>query len=91
MYDDDLIKSETTVLFDEKPNLEAKLNKLRSVIVCIRNTIKHSEDVHVSFGVFDSFNSLANSSVREYRSLETLKGVKSNFEPTFEESKMASE
>lgn len=41
----------------------------------------------MSFGVFESFNSLADAKVRDYRLLDTLKGVKSNFDPTFEESK----
>jgi len=41
--------------------------------------IKDSEDAHVSFGVFESFNTLANSSVSEYRGMEVLKGVKSSF------------
>lgn len=59
--------------------MEAKIQKLKAVIVRVRDTIKINEDVHVSFGVFESFNSLANANVREYRGLEALKGVKSSF------------
>jgi len=53
----------------------------------LRDVIKNNEEVHVSFGVFDSFDSLSNTNIMQYRILEALKGVKSNFEPTFEESK----
>jgi len=57
----------------------------------LRDVIKNNEEVHVSFGVFDSFDSLSNANVRDFRLIETLKGVKSNFEPTFEESKSSLE
>lgn len=44
--------------------------------------------MHVSFGVFESFNSLADAKVKDYRLLDTLKGIKSSFDPTsFEASK----
>jgi hypothetical protein len=45
----------------------------------MRNIIKEREDVHVSFGVFEGFNSLANSDIREYRGLDVLKGKKTSF------------
>eukprot|EP00347_Sterkiella_histriomuscorum_P021491 403333793 len=88
LYDEMTIKSETDALFSENPQLETKLEKLRVVIQAIREIIKNTEEVHVSFGVFESFNSLADAKVRDYRLLDTLKGIKSSFDPTsFEESK----
>lgn len=88
MYDEDIIKSETDALFHDNPLLESKLEKLRTVIQAIREIIKNTEEVHVSFGVFESINSLADAKVRDYRLLDTLKGVKSSFNPaSFEMSK----
>lgn len=65
-----------------------KIDKLRKVIVLIRDIINSNDQVHVSFGVFEALNSLAESEVRSYRMLDCLKGTKSNFDPTFEESKV---
>ncbi|CDW76050.1 heat repeat-containing protein 6-like [Stylonychia lemnae] len=87
MYDEELIRAETEQLFKDNSNLENKLIKIRSIISCLRDTIQNNEEVHVSFGVFDSLNSLADCQIKNYRLLEALKGVKSSFEPTFEESK----
>lgn len=59
--------------------LEQKLISLKAIITKIRDTIKDNEDVHVSFGVFDGINSLANNDIKEYRGLEVLKGIKTSF------------
>lgn len=48
--------------------------------------IKENEKVHVSFGVFESLNSLANAEIIEYRTLEALRGKKTSFKPTFDDS-----
>ena len=41
--------------------------------------------------MFEALNSLAESEIVNYMMLECLKGIKSNFDPTFEESKVQSE
>ena len=84
MYDADILREESEKMFLEDPSLEKKLGHLKEVIVKVRDMIKTHEEVHVSFGVFESFNSLANAPVREYRGIDTLKGVKSSFLPSFD-------
>lgn len=85
MYDKEIIEEETEKMFTDNPDLESKLNKLRNVLIKVRDTIKQNEEVHVSFGVFEAFNSFAEANVKEYRALETLKGVKSSFQPSFDQ------
>jgi hypothetical protein len=87
MYDDkELLARETEQLFESNPKLEGKLNKLRSAITKVRDAIKASEDVHVSFGVFEPINMLSEAHVREYRLLECLKVQKFSFQPSFDDS-----
>jgi hypothetical protein len=85
MFDDKYLMEETDALFKEDPTLEAKLNKVKIVVVKIRDLIKASEKVNVSFGVYEGFNSLANTDIKQYRGLEVLKVVKSSFEPSFDD------
>ncbi len=86
MYDDrELLLQETEALFKHNEKLEAKLQDLKAVITAIRNTIKANEQVHVSFGVYDSLNSLAEASVREYRLLDCLKIQRTSFMPSFDD------
>ncbi len=86
MYDDkQLFIKETESLFSEDPSLARKLEDLRATIRVIRDTIKENEDVHVSFGVFDSLNSLTETEVTSYRSLECLKVQKTSFMPSFDD------
>jgi hypothetical protein len=61
------------------------------VVTKLRDIIKENEDVHVSFGVFEGFNSLANTVISEYRGLENLKGIKTSFQPSFDDSSSLSE
>ena len=92
MYDDkEQLHKETETLFVENDRLEGKLNLLKGVFCQIRNLIKENEDVHVSFGVYDSFNSLADSSVKEYRLLDCLKMQKTSFQPLFEDHSSSSD
>ncbi len=79
MYDKDILNEETEKMFDLDPSIEPKLEKLKQVIVKIRDTIKLNENVHVSFGIFETFNALSEAEVKEYRGLEALKGQKSSF------------
>jgi hypothetical protein len=65
--------------------LEDKLNQLKCGIIKIRDLIKDHDHIHVSFGVFEGFNSLAVTDVKDYRKLEVLKVVKSSFEPKFDD------
>ncbi len=51
----------------------------------VRNVIKENEDAHVSFGVYESLNTLAEAKVREYRVLECLKVQRTSFMPSFDE------
>lgn len=86
MYDDkELFNNETKSLFLENPNLEQKLIEIRNVIRAVRDTIKGNEDVHVSFGVFESLNSLAEADIISYRSLECLKVQRTSFMPSFDD------
>jgi hypothetical protein len=86
MYDDkQLFVNETESLFAENLALAPKLEDIRTTIRVVRDTIKENEDVHVSFGVFDSLNSLAETAVTEYRSLECLKVQKTSFMPSFDD------
>jgi hypothetical protein len=73
------MQEEAEALFTENPQLQPNLERLKAVITRVTHTIKTNDNVHVSFGVYEAFNSLANSDVRQYRSLEVLKGVKSSF------------
>jgi hypothetical protein len=60
MYlDKELFDHETEALFTENPLLASKLLEIKNVIRAVRDTIKQNEDVHVSFAVFESLNSLA--------------------------------
>ena len=78
--------AETEQLFAENPQIEAKLNQVKVIVVTISDLIKAPSDaINVSFGVFEGFNSLATANVRQYRGLESLKIVKSSFQPTFED------
>lgn len=79
MFDKELLLKEAEILFKENENLEKKLILLKSVITKIRDTIKSYDSIHVSFGVFESFNMLANTEVNEIRGLELLKGTKTSF------------
>lgn len=55
MFDDkDLLKRETETLFLENPRLENKLEQIKTIVKCVRDTIKEVQDVHVSFGVYDT-------------------------------------
>ncbi len=86
MYDDkELFENETKALFLENPNLEHKLNEIRNVIRAVRDTIKANEDVHVSFGVFESLHSMAEAEVTTFRSLECLKVQRTSFMPSFDD------
>ena len=91
MYDDkEQLLIETSALFVQNPGLEAKLCKLKTVLSRVRDVIKANEDVHVSFGVFETFNILTESSVKEYRLLECLKVQKFSFQPSFDDSSSSS-
>jgi hypothetical protein len=85
-YDDmEIFQKETEMMFKENPSLEAKLNQLKIGIKKIRDLINDHEHIHVSFGVYEGLNSLAESDVKDYRKLEVLKMVKSSFEPKFDD------
>ena len=87
LYDDkEQLLIETMALFEEQSNLEDKLNMLKSVIQVLRNAIKENEDVHVSFGVFESLNCLADTNVKEYRLLDCLKVQKTSFQASFDDT-----
>ena len=66
--------------------MESKLEKLRSVIICVRDIIKNAENVRMPYTKFEFFQYLANSQVKEYRLLELFKEV-NKINPSFEESK----
>ena len=86
MYDDKaLLIMETEALFLQNDKLESKLLQLQAVIVRIRNTIKENEDVHVSFGVYESLNSLAEAKVHDFRLLDCLKMQRTSFMPSFDD------
>ena len=87
MYDDmEQFEKETEVLFKENPEVEIKLSKLKIVIEKVFTmSSNQNSDIKMSFAVFESFASLAQSPVREYRSLAVLKEVKSSFQPLFGE------
>ena len=87
MFDDmEQFEKETEALFKENPEVESKLSKLKVVIekVFTMGSDKKS-DIKMSFAVFESFASLAQSPVREYRGLAVLKEAKSSFQPLFGE------
>ena len=48
--------------------------------------IAKSEDIKVSFPVFEGIKSLAENDVRAYRGLRVLKEIKSSFVPSFGEN-----
>jgi hypothetical protein len=56
----------------------------------IRDLIKASDNIRVSFSVFEGFNQLANADVKGYRRLDVLKVVKSSFEPKFDDNNSSS-
>jgi hypothetical protein len=58
---------------------------IKTTIEVIRNVVREHEDVHVSFGVFETLNTLAEASVREYRLLECLRLQKTSFKPSFDD------
>jgi hypothetical protein len=64
---------------------------MRGVITRVRDVIKQNENAHVSFGVFESINSLAEADVKEYRMLDCLKIQKTGFQPIFEEHSSSSD
>lgn len=61
MYDDkEQFEKETETLFTENPDLQLKLERLKSVIEkvhCMSND--QNEDIKMSFAVFESFGTLA--------------------------------
>lgn len=85
MYDVGILDEETKTLFTDNPSLESKLTQLKSTLIRIRDLIKTSDMVRVSFSVYEGFNSLATADVKEYRKLDVLKVVKSSFEPKFDD------
>ena len=58
---------------------------MRTVVAKVRDLIKSSESISVSFGVYEGFNQLANTEVKQYTGLEALKVVKPSFEPSFDD------
>jgi hypothetical protein len=76
---------ETEALFIQNERLEGKLEQMQSVINQVRKVIKENEDVHVSFGVYESLNSLSEVNVKEYRVLECLKVQRTSFMPSFDD------
>lgn len=86
MYDDkEQLGKETEALFIQNERLEGKLEQMQSVINQVRKVIKENEDVHVSFGVYESLNSLSEVNVKEYRVLECLKVQRTSFMPSFDD------
>ena len=91
LFDDkEQLTRETQALFEGNEKLAAKLGMLRSAIASVRDLIKASEDVHVSFGVFESLSSLADSDVTGYRLLSCLKTQKTSFQPSFDDHSSSS-
>ena len=80
MYlDKELLLHETEEIFRDNKKLEGKLECMRDIIRRVRDTIKSNEDVHVSFGVYESFNRLSDTEVKSFRMLECLKIVRTGF------------
>lgn len=74
MYDDkEQLYKETEILFSKSEKLEEKLEQIKSIVNRVQEVIKQNEDVHVSFGVYESLNQLASAPVREFRLLDCLK------------------
>ena len=91
MYDDkEQLSKETESLFFANEKLEGKLEQIREVVSRVQNLIKESEDVHVSFGVYESLNQLSVSDVHDYRLLECLKIQRTSFMPFFDDHQSSS-
>ena len=60
--------------------------KLQQSIRMLYAVIAKSEDIKVSFPVFEGIKSLAENDVRAYRGLRVLKEIKSSFVPSFGEN-----
>jgi len=65
---------DTERLFRESPanRLETKILKVKNVLVLLHDTIEKTEEIKVSFSVFEGIKQLAHSDVREYRGLRVL-------------------
>ncbi len=65
MFDDtEVFNRETEAIFFEKPELEAKLNKVKTLTEKVTSICESDPHVKVSFAVFESFKQLAKSSVK---------------------------
>ena len=91
MYDDkEQLAKETDALFSNNEKLEGKLEQIRDVVSRVQNLIKESEDVHVSFGVYESLHQLSEAHVRDFRLLDCLKVQRTSFMPSFDDHQSSS-
>lgn len=86
MFSSDLEFSEDTErLFRESANnrLETKISKVKLAFELLFETIESTEQIKVSFTVFEGIKQLARSDIHSYRGLRVLQEIKSNFIATF--------
>jgi predicted nuclease with TOPRIM domain len=91
MYDDkEQLAKETEALFSTNEKLEVKLEQIREVVSSVQNLIKECEDVHVSFGVYESLHQLSEAHVHDFRLLDCLKVQRTSFMPSFDDHQSSS-
>jgi predicted nuclease with TOPRIM domain len=87
MYDDkDQLAKETEALFANNERLEGKLEQIKTVVRMVHDLIKENENVHVSFGVYESLHQLAEAPVQDFRLLDCLKVQRTSFMPSFDDN-----
>ena len=80
---------DTERLFRESHNnrLESKVAKVRVAIQTLFAAIEATDEIRVSYSVFEGMKQLAENDIRKYRGLRVLQEIKSSFVPSFADAR----